>query len=151
MGDITIKFVNPMDNFDIAADLLTANWKESGNPFPFNAEDTKKTYAFMVENYSLFAVAAYSDEEMVGYCVVTIHPHPMNHSIKICNADGFYLVPDLRGGTTSGRIMEAIRNFAKEKGVDIIHWHAPAGTTYCKALESRYSPMSIYFREELLC
>lgn len=148
--DVEIKLVDPIANFDQAVELLEANWKESGNPFEFNAVDAKSFYTHMAEMRLLFAVGAYLEEKLVGYCIVTIAPHPLNFSIKICDANGLYLIPDLRGGRTLSKITNAVRLLAKEHNANLIHWHAPAGSDFSKALASRFTPMSNYFREELV-
>lgn len=151
MSKIEIKLINPLDEAADLLPLLQANWAESGNPFDFIPEDVRATYTFFNNNDALFGVAAYQGDEMVGYCIVTLHPHPLNRSVKICNADGLFLKPELRGGTISGRMMAGIKDIASEHNATIIHWHAPAGSSFGDVLASRMELMSTYYREVLPC
>lgn len=149
-SEITIKLIDPMATFEEAIPLLEANWKESGNPFDFNAADTKSFYTYMADLHLLFAAGVYSDEKLVGYCVVSFVPHPLNHSIKICNVDGIYLIPELRGGNVFDRLRATIKELALEHKIHLIHWHAPAGSDFSNTLALRYEPISNYFREQLI-
>lgn len=146
---IVVKLLNLVDCFDDAIPLLKANWKESGNPFELDVNSTKLFYTYMDSLGCLFIAGAYLDGKAVGYCVTTVSPHPLNNSIKICNVDGIYLIPELRGGRASVKLMNAVRGIAKGYKANIIHWHAPAGSKFSETLAARFTPLSNYFREEL--
>lgn len=147
--NIEIKFVDPIANFDQAIELLRANWQESGQPFDFNTNDAKLFYTYMAHVNSLFAIGAYRKDELVGYCIITFAPNPLNHSVKICNVDGLYLLPELRGGRIFSKMTNAVRDLAHKHNVNYINWHAPAGSIFATVLESRFTPVCNYFREEL--
>lgn len=146
---ITIKLVDPIESFDEAIPLLKANWKDSGNPFDFNAADTKAFYTRLSAIQIVCAFAAYEDDALVGYCVAVIHPHPLNNSIKICDVNGIYLIPRLRKGSTTMKMTQLVTLFALEADVNYIHWHAPANSEFSRVLASRHEPISNYFREAL--
>lgn len=145
--DVTI--VDPITHFDEAADLLAANWKESGTPIEFVPADAKRFYEYMADNHTLFAAAAFDGSALVGYAIVTIVPHPLNHSVIICNCDGIYLEPHLRGGRIVAEMMKVIRSMAKDRHAHSVHWHARAGSPFSEALAARFVPISNYFREQL--
>lgn len=150
MSYIEIKLVDPMESFDAAIPLLEANWKESGNPFDFDAADTKAFFKKMATINTLLAIGVFKDNVLVGYSVVTIAPHPLNFSIRICDVSGLYLIPELRGGNTFGRISDLIKNLAEEYKANFIHWHAPARSEFSGVLSSRFEPISNYFRENVI-
>ena len=146
---IEVKVVDPLANFDEAAAMLQANWDESGSPIPFVVEDARNFYTYLGQNNALFAVGAWDEGKLIGYCITTIVPHPLNHSVKICNADGMYVLPEYRGGMVLGRIIRAVQRLAQLEGANHLHWHAPAGSEFGEALAKRMIPISNYFREDV--
>lgn len=147
--NIQIKIVDPIENFDAAAPMLVANWEETGSKIPFDLEDTRKFYQHLAAFGLLYAVAAYEGNVLVGYCITTIVPFPMNHKYRVCNADGLYILPEYRGGTVLGRVMEAVRFLAKDKGAHWIQWHAAHGSEFVAVLAARVPRSSHYFREDV--
>lgn len=147
---IEVKLVDPLEKFDEAIELYKANWKDSGNPFDVNVDDTKAYYKYMAENNALFGAAAYDDEKMIGYCIVTISPHPLNFSVKILNVDGLYLLPEHRGRLVLDKIRAIVKTLAEDNKVNFIHWHAPAESDFSGALAARYEPISNYYRETII-
>lgn len=147
---IDVIMVDPITHFDEAASLLAANWAESGTPIDFIAKDAKKFYEFLASKHVLFAAAAFQDSTLVGYAICTVVPHPLNHSAIICNCDGIYLMPGLRGAHIVASMMQAIRQIAYEHKAHSVHWHAAAHSNFATALAKRFIPISNYFREELV-
>ncbi len=143
---VEVRVEDPLEKFDEALPLLEANWRESGSPIEFKAEDVRQFYAYMAEMGAISAVGAWNDEQLVGYAITTFGPHPMNHSVRICNVDGLFLHPDFRMGI-AGRLMNSVKDLAVIEGAHYIHWHSPAGSDFSKALAKRTTPMSEYFRE----
>lgn len=146
---IEVKIVDPIANFDAAAPMLVANWAETGTTMPFNLEDTRKFYGHLAEIGLLFAVAAYLADELIGYCIVTVVPFPMNHAYRVCNADGIYILPEYRGALVLGRMMDAVRFIAKDNNVNWIQWHAAEGSPFVDVLAARVPRSSHYFREDV--
>lgn len=146
---IEIKIVDPMDNFEVAGQMLMANWKEAGSKIEIKLPDMRLFYEHLQRMGALFAAGAYDAGKLIGYCIVTIVPHPFNHAIKICNADGVFLSPDYRGGRVLAGLMKAVRKLAREHNVFAIQWHAPAGSAFAAALAARVTPLSNYFMEVL--
>lgn len=147
--NVEIKVVDPIVNFDAASQMLLDNWAESGTPMPFKLEDTRRFYQHLAAVGMLFAVAAYEGTVLIGYCIVTIVPYPMNHSYFVCNADGLYIRPEYRSGLVLGRMMEAVRFLAKDNKARAIQWHAADGSPFVDMLAARFPRLSHYFREAL--
>lgn len=143
------KIVDPIENFDEAEPLLKANWRESGVDMEFIPEHAKLFYSRLADFGILFAVGAYKDGELIGYCISTIVPHPLNHKARICNADGMYLAPEYRKGLVVAEMMRLTETIARNHEASAIQWHAPAGSSFSEALAARYKPLSNYFRQDL--
>jgi hypothetical protein len=150
LDKVTVRLIDVIENIDRASELIKANWEESGNPFDVVIEDVKSFYKRMSEVGQVITSGAYIMDDMVGYCIASITPHPLNFSIRVCNVDGIYLIPKLRGGVVATRLLHKIRLVAKGCGVDLMHYHAPAGSDYSNALGARFTPVSNYFREVLV-
>lgn len=146
---VEIKIIDAMENFDDALPLIEANWKESGSDIELIPEDVKKFYKYMSDMNCLYAAGVYEGDLLLGYCIATFSPHPLNHSIKVCSIDGIYMIPELRKGSTGAKLMDAIRVVAKQQGAHSINWHASPNSDFLKTLESRFTPINSYFREEL--
>lgn len=146
---IEVRVADAIDKFDEALPLLEANWRESGSPIEFKADDVRRFYEFMDKSGAIFAIGAWDEGKLVGYSIVTFGPFPMNHSVRICNVDGLYIVPEYRSSILFGRLQSAVRNLSLIENADYIHWHAPAGSEFSDALAKRTEPMTNYFREAL--
>lgn len=147
---------DPMQQFDEALPLLEANWEESAIPIPFIAEDARKFYnhlagqgTLLTGTGRLFAVGAYDNDELVGYCIANIAPHPLNHVVQIAHVNGIYLKPKYRKGCAGAGMMAAIKELAKEREAYAINWHAPTGSVFAKTLASRFDPLNEYFMERV--
>lgn len=146
---ISIRLLDPILNFDKAIELLEANWKETGIPIEFVASNAKTFYEYMAKLNALFSIGVFNEEELVGYCIITMSPHPLNHSIKVCNVDGIYLIPHLRNGKIVFDMMNSVKSIAKVHKANYIQWHASVDSSFLKVLESRFTPINRYFREQL--
>ena len=146
---VEVKEINPIEYFEIAAELLQENWKASGAGFDFIPQDARKLYEFLRANGSLFGSGAFVDGKMVGYCIITITPNPVNHAVKVCSMTGMYLKPEFRKARATLELMDIVRRIAKDHKVDFIDWHAAAGSEFLRVLQARYKPVNSYFREQL--
>lgn len=144
---IEIRKINVLEHFDEASTLLELNWSEQNSPIELNKEDTRKFYEVMASLHALYGLAAYSEDKLVGYLIATIHPFPLNHSVRVCNIDGLFVVEDYRGGPAFNKMQEAIRQIAKDNGASYIHWHAPTGSMLSGYLMLKHKPLTSYFYE----
>lgn len=145
--DVSIKIVDPLENFADAEPLLLANWRESKSVIEFNPADVRTFYESLGNIGFLFAAGAYDGDKLIGYGIATIYAHPFNKAVDICNVDGIYLLPEYRGSTIAPRLMRSIENVAKERRAKIIQWHAPVDSPFSKALSERYTPFSNYYQD----
>lgn len=137
------------DYFADIQHLVEDNWRESGIPVPFNWDDAVATYTQLAECGLLFTAVAYEGERAVGYAMVIKTPHMLNHSVLTVNISGFYVEPKYRNGTLAARIMSLVRRHARHAGGHHILWHAPAGSSFERALDARFDKINSYFMEAL--
>lgn len=122
----TIAIVNPAEWMPKVADLLEANWAETGFDFPFSPDID--AYQRMFDAGVIFAVAAMDRDRVVGYCTVVVVPHMHNPSVVVASNDALFVVPEYRHGLVAGRLIVAAEAEAKRRGAQRFTWHCRAGT-----------------------
>lgn len=143
-----VEVVNPADWIDKIRPLIQANWAETGFDFPF-APDVE-AYGRLWDAGYVFAAAAFAADEVVGYAVITVVPHPHNPAVIVAANDALFVAPDYRHGITSGRLILAAEAEAKRRGARKIIWHARAGTTLATMLETHgYAPIDVCVGKDL--
>lgn len=135
----TTAILNPAECIPRISDLLAANWAETGFDFPF-APDVDM-YQRMFDAGIVFAVLAFKNDEVVGYCTVCVVPHTHNPSIIVASNDALFVAPEHRNGITTGRLILAAEAEAKRRGAGRFTWHCRAGTPLANMLTRHgYSP-----------
>jgi len=136
----TTAILNPAEWIPHISDLLSANWAETGFDFPF-APDVGM-YQRLFDAGIVFAVAAFSGQEIVGYCTVCVTPHAHNPSILVAANDALFVAPARRNSLVAGRLIHAAEAEAKRRGASRFSWHCRAGTPLAEVLERHgYSPI----------
>lgn len=118
-----------------AADVVAANWAETGFDIPF-APDVEVYERAEAGNF-WFAFAAYDGEKLVGYSSAWIWPHPFNPAVMFCSSEALYVKPAYRGGSVPGRLIKQTEKQAKEMGASRFLWHTRAGTPFAEMLIKR--------------
>lgn len=143
-----IETVNPADYMPDIRAMLADNWAETGFDFAFDPD--VDAYQRMFDAGLVFALAAYHDDFMVGYCTVTVVPHPYNKSVVIASNDALFVHSAVRNGLTSGRLMKAAEAEAKRRGAHKFTWHCRAGTPLAEMLVSHgYEPVDVVVARSL--
>lgn len=128
----TTAILNPAELIPRITDLLAANWAETGFDFPFDPD--VGMYQRMFEAGIVFAVAAFSSDEIVGYCTVCVVPHAHNPAVLVASNDALFVAPAHRNGTAAGRLILAAEAEAKRRGASRFSWHCRAGTPLAEML-----------------
>ena len=145
---VSVAIVNPAEVILAVRDLLDANWRETGFDFEFNPD--VETYRKLHDAGLMFAVAAFVDGCIVGYCSVAIMAHPHNPTVKVASNDALYVVPSHRNGLLSGRLINAAVQEAKRRGASRMTWHCRAGTDFANMLlRHGYKPVDIVVMKEI--
>ncbi len=142
---IDVRLIDPMEYFDQAMHLIESNWHETGLDFPFIKQDVRMLYEVIAHTNSLFGIGAFDDAEMIGYCGVSLMPHPFNRSIKFCNLEGFFLQHEYRYGKIGGKMILLAEAVAHMHKAQYMQWHARHGTPFATALSGRYERTNDYF------
>jgi len=145
--DLQIRF--DTSDFDDIIPLIKGNWEASGIDIPLELEDIRASYQAMASVGTLVVITARDFGEAVGYCVGVVTPHLLNHQCRFVNVSGMYVAKSHQRGSTAGRMVKAMRDFANHNNLDHIMWHAPAGSEFEGALTKRYKRVNSYFMEKL--
>lgn len=136
------------DNIDKIDDLLRANWEETGFNFPLKLD--KERYKQFEALGILLVVGAFNGDEVVGYSLASVLPHPFNPDVVFCNSDAMFLHPDYRHTTAGARLKAKTAELAKARGAKRIFWHARGDTGFADMLRKRgYHLADEVFMEDL--
>ena len=143
-----VQVVNPAELIDRNRPLIQSNWAETGFDFPFDPD--VEAYGRLWDAGYAFAVAAFVGDEVVGYAVITVVPHPHNPAVIVAANDALFVAPAYRNGITSGRLILAAEAEAKRRGARKIVWHARAGTPLATMLQTHgYTPIDVCVGKDL--
>ena len=143
-----VQVVNPAELIDRNRPLIQSNWAETGFDFPFDPD--VEAYGRLWDAGYAFAVAAFVGDEVVGYAVITVVPHPHNPAVIVAANDALFVAPAYRNGITSGRLILAAEAEAKRRGARKIIWHARAGTPLATMLQTHgYTPIDVCVGKDL--
>lgn len=107
-------------------------------------------YRALEQNDALLALLAYCDDEIVGYsaCILTKHPHYMG--LTYAHNDVLFLAPAFRGGRLGIQLIHATEQAAKERGAQMVMWHAKEGTALLGMLPRMgYKVQDVIFSKEV--
>lgn len=142
------EIVNPAEYMPRIKAMLAENWAETGFDFDF-APDIG-AYQRLYDLGICFAVAAYFEDFIVGYCTVTVVAHPHNPAVVIASNDALFVHPDMRKGLTAGRLIKAAEAEAKRRGAHKFSWHCRAGTPLADTLTRHgYEPVDVVVARSL--
>lgn len=145
---VSIAIVNPADYMPSIRKMLEANWSETGFDFEFNPDVTM--YRKLYDMGMLFAVAAFDQEVVVGYCTVTVSSHAHNPAIKFASNDALFVESEHRNGLVPGRLIKTAEREAAQRGAQRFSWHCRAGTPFADSLiRHGYKPVDIVVMKEI--
>ena len=143
-----IREVNPFDHLERIRPLLAANWQETG--FGFALDLNVPLYRRLWEAGALLCLAAFVEDEVVGYTTAVLSPHPFSTSVVMCTVDVLYVAPTHRRGSLPGRLMLEMDKLGKAKGATHVLRLTRAGTDLHKVLARRgYAPADVSMIKEL--
>jgi GNAT superfamily N-acetyltransferase len=144
MPAVDILIVNPAEYLGDpgVAQLVAANWAETGFDFPF-APDVAAYQRLWDAGlcFALLAVDA-ATQAPAGYCTVTVVAHPYNPDVLLAANDAMFVAPAHRNGLLTGRLIHAAQEEAKRRGARCFTWHCRAGTGFAAMLAQHgYTPV----------
>lgn len=86
------------------------------------------TYEMLESKNALLSLGAFDGEEIVGYSV-NILAHNLHYSdVMMCQNDVLYVREDKRQGPTGLKLIYETERLAKDRGADLMLWHAKPDT-----------------------
>lgn len=143
-----LRIVNPAEYLPKVGALLAANWAETGFDFDFCPDVA--AYQRLYDAGMCFAVGAFEGGDVVGYCTVTVIPHPHNPAVVVASNDALYVRPDHRRGLLAGRLIVTAEREARARGAHRFTWHTRAGTDLAQVMQRHgYAPVDVVVMKEL--
>lgn len=86
------------------------------------------TYEMLESKNALLSLGAFDGEEIVGYSV-NIMAHNLHYSdLMMCQNDVLFVREDKRQGPTGLKLIYETERLAKDRGADLMLWHAKPDT-----------------------
>lgn len=111
--------------------LVRKHWLEVG--YSVELEPDVERYAELEQAGILHTLAAYSDDEAIGYCSIGIAPHAHSKNELCAMVDAIYIEPDHRG-FASAKLMTAVKQKAAELNAFELIYFTKRGTPLYKSL-----------------
>lgn len=127
--------IGTVDRLAAQRDLLALNWRETGIPGA-SFEPILETYQALEAAGLLLVVLLEVGDEIRGYTVGLVAPHPQSAGHVIYNNEACFVAPDARagGGLELLRFTEAE---AKARGAVQALWHAKRDSAMERILDAR--------------
>ena len=77
----------------------------------------------------LFALAAYHDDELVGYSVNFLINHMHYADLRVAQNDLLFVAKSHRKSRMGLQLIRTTEQHARDRGAQLMLWHAKAGTT----------------------
>jgi GNAT superfamily N-acetyltransferase len=85
----------------------------------------------------LIVLAAWAGRELIGYAVAVIYQSLHYHDYKTCQIDVAFVSPAWRAGMVGSRLIEAVRECARQHGAQALIVHAKIGSQMERLLQLR--------------
>ena len=112
-----------------AGALFSEHWEEVAlNKQVMVLKPDEQKYRTMEANGMLLILGAFCDGKVVGYSVNFVTNHPHYADLIVCNNDLLFVTEDKRCGRLGLQLIRATEKEAKQRGVQLMLWHAKPGT-----------------------
>lgn len=109
-----------------------------------------ETYDAIENSGSMFILAGFEKERIVGYSLNFMFPHLHYKDVMVCSNNLLYMVPEYRKGRNGLRLIKATEEEAKKRGSYIMNWSAKPGTPLDKIFQAKgYNLQDILYSKEL--
>lgn len=125
-----------------ALPLLTEHWQEVAKHKDLLVlRPAWDTYHRIENAGNLLALAAWHDGQMVGYSASFVSPHLHYADVRVCQNDVLFVTPAHRG--IGKQLMRETERHAKERGCQLVLWHAKQGSVLDRMLGREGSDYSV--------
>ena len=126
---VAIREIRATEWIEQAWRLLEAHRKElTTNKGLMILKPDISTYEMLESKNALLSLGAFDGDEIVGYSV-NIMAHNLHYSdLMMCQSDVLYVREDKRQGPAGLKLMRETERLAKERGAQMMLWHAKPDT-----------------------
>lgn len=134
-----------------AGELFAEHWDEIAlNKRVMVLKPDSERYLATEKAGMFFALAAYSDDTIVGYSVNFIMRHMHYADLVIATNDLLFVSAAHRASRLGLQLIRETERTAKERGAALMLWHAKEGTALSKLMQRRaYGVQDIIYSKEL--
>jgi hypothetical protein len=119
--------VNPADGMKLILPLIEENWKETGLNQDIELNPDVAMYDRAFNRGSIFGLAVYDGDEVIGYCSIYMGGHIRNPDFIIASNDALFLKEEYRG-FISGKLIARAEKEAALRGAKVFMWGCRTGT-----------------------
>lgn len=139
---LAIREIQAADHIGKVQDLLAENWAETG--FDFDLRPDVEMVRRLQDAGLLFVLAAFDDDELIGYSSAMVIPHTYNPAIICCNSDALFVRRPWRKTSIGARLIAETERVGAQRGAVRMLWHTRAGTPLAAMLAKRgYEPADV--------
>ena len=126
---VAIREIRATEWIEQAWGLIEANREElTTNKDLLVLNPNVDTYCLLEDKGALLSLGAFDGDEIVGYSV-NIMAHNLHYSdLMMCQSDVLYVREDKRQGPAGLKLMRETERLAKERGAQMMLWHAKPDT-----------------------
>jgi predicted GNAT superfamily acetyltransferase len=126
---IEIRLSNVDEMLANAGELFSEHWEEVAlnKQVMVLKPDEQRYRAVETQGMSLI-IGAFEDGKIVGYSVNIVTTHSHYADLVICNNDLLFVTESKRSGRLGVRLIKETERLAKERGVQLMLWHAKPNT-----------------------
>jgi predicted GNAT superfamily acetyltransferase len=134
-----------------AGELFAAHWDEIAlNKQVMELKPDSERYLAMEATGGLLILAAYHDDELVGYSVNFVMRHLHYADLNLASNDLLFVAKDHRKSRLGLQLIKATEQAAKEQGARLMLWHAKPNTALVELMPRMgYGVQDIIFSKEL--
>jgi GNAT superfamily N-acetyltransferase len=117
------------DKWDLVASLLQDHWEElAKNKRIMVLKPDVEAYRAMEESGRMITLIAYEGEEIIGYSATFLVRHMHYADLITAMNDVLFVVKEHRHGRTGLQLIRETERVAKERGAQLMIWHAKQDT-----------------------
>ena len=134
-----------------AQTLFEEHWNEIAlNKDVMVLKPYEEKYRAAEEQGTIFILAAWQEDVLVGYSVNFVTNHLHYADMKLCSNDLLFIKKEYRAGRVGMRMMKATEAKAKDLGCKLMLWHAKENTPLAAILpRMKYGVQDIIFSKEI--
>lgn len=153
MAEVAIRLCSVADMANHAPALLREHWEEVAKlKHLFVLNPDWQAYEEFESSGLLLALAAWEGDKLVGYSANVIHKNRHYRDVAMCQNDVLFVASSHRGTSTGIRLMRETERMAKERGAQVVLWHAKPNSTLDRMLGregSAYHVQDIIYAREV--